>query len=163
MRFSVRARFWLAPLVLAWVLGPAAHASVQSELAFHRGVIAYGDQRGAAVADYNADGRLDLIIGQNGAPTQLWENTGAHPGLRVRLQGPALNPHAVGAQVWRTDAGPVHTVTAGTGYWSGAGPVLVLARPTLATTLTVRWPDGTIITVPLAPDQAEITVPWEPT
>lgn len=45
MQFGPRARRWLAPFVLLWALAPAAQASVQSELAFHRGVIAYGEER----------------------------------------------------------------------------------------------------------------------
>ncbi|MBW2269579.1 MAG: tetratricopeptide repeat protein [Deltaproteobacteria bacterium] len=45
MHFGPCARLWLAPLVLAWALAPTAQASVQSEIAFHRGVIAYGEER----------------------------------------------------------------------------------------------------------------------
>ena len=63
------------------------------------GILVYGDQRGAAYSDFDGDGRLDLAISQNGAATRLYRNTGAKPGLRVRLAGPPSNPDAVGAQV----------------------------------------------------------------
>ena len=63
------------------------------------GIIVWGDQRGAAWSDFDADGRLDLAISQNGNATRLFRNLGTAPGLRVRLQGPATNPDGVGAQV----------------------------------------------------------------
>src|SRR5205814_1724097 len=61
------------------------------------GVLVYGEQRGAAAADYDADGRLDLAVSQNGAETKLYHNLGARPGLRVRLNAGRGNPTGVGA------------------------------------------------------------------
>ena len=75
----------------------------------------YGDQRGAAYADYDGDGRLDLAVSQNGAATRLFHNRGAKPGLRVRVQGPATNPDGVGAQirvVYGDRMGPVREIEA---------------------------------------------------
>lgn len=44
------------------------------------GVIVYGDQRGAAVADFDGDGRPDLAVTQNGAATRLFLNrAGSRP------------------------------------------------------------------------------------
>src|SRR5437899_4063477 len=51
------------------------------------GIKIYGEQRGAAVADLNQDGRPDLVVTQNAAPTKLYRNANAKPGLRVRLIG----------------------------------------------------------------------------
>ena len=51
------------------------------------GLVVYGDQRGAAYADFDHDGRLDIAVTQNGAATRLFRNRGAKPGLRVRLEG----------------------------------------------------------------------------
>lgn len=45
MHFGARAGCLLGPLVVLLLLAPIAQASVQSELAFHRGVIAYGEER----------------------------------------------------------------------------------------------------------------------
>src|SRR5437764_10174322 len=63
------------------------------------GVKVYGEQRGAALCDYDGDGRVDLVVTQNGAETKLYHNVGGRPGLRVRLNSAAGNLQAVGAQM----------------------------------------------------------------
>ena len=44
------------------------------------GVGIYGEQRGVALADFDGDGRVDLVVGQNRGPTKLFHNRGAKPG-----------------------------------------------------------------------------------
>src|SRR6185503_20336074 len=44
------------------------------------GIKVYGQQRGCAASDYDADGRVDLVVCQNGAQTKLYHNTTATPG-----------------------------------------------------------------------------------
>src|SRR5690606_8286809 len=56
------------------------------------GIGIYGEQRGCALGDYDADGRLDLAVAQNGNAIRLFHNVKAAPGLRVRLRGPPGNP-----------------------------------------------------------------------
>ena len=95
------------------------------------GLKIYGEGRGAALCDYDHDGRLDLVVGQNANTTRLYRNVGARAGLRVRLKGPAGNPRGVGAVVRLIEAngrcGPAHEVHAGGGYWSQDSASLVLA------------------------------------
>jgi hypothetical protein len=129
------------------------------------GVLVYGEQRGAAYADFDADGRLDLAVSENGAPTRLFRNTGARPGLRVRLEGPPGNPTLVGTQLrlrygQRGGAGPVREVQAGSGYWSQNGAIQVLGRQGGGepTALWVRLPGGGERVVSLTPGQREATV-----
>ena len=109
------------------------------------GVKVYGEQRGAALADYDEDGRVDLVVSQNNAATKLYHNLGAKPGLVVRLQGLPGNPTAVGASlrlIFGPQAGPVREIHAGSGYCSQDGAVQVMALPQPATKIWVRWPGG---------------------
>jgi len=63
------------------------------------GILVYGEQRGAALCDFDGDGRVDLAVSQNGAETKLYQNVLGKPGLRVRLNGPPGNPDGVGAMM----------------------------------------------------------------
>jgi hypothetical protein len=125
------------------------------------GLIVYGEQRGAAYADFDEDGRLDLAVSQNGAPTRLFHNVGATPGLRVRVAGPPGNPTGIGTHLrlrYGSRAGPVREIQAGSGYWSQNGGVQILGGAGTATALWIRWPGGQEQSVSLAGGQREITV-----
>ena len=125
------------------------------------GIKVYGEQRGAALCDYDGDGRVDLVVTQNGAETKLYHNVGAKPGLRVRLQGPAGNPHGIGAQLrlvcgqWQ---GPVREIHAGGGYWSQDSAVQVMSAPEPPTHLQIRWPGGKASTNSIPKGAREIEV-----
>jgi len=129
------------------------------------GIRIYGEQRAAALSDFNHDGRVDLVVSQNNGPTRLYVNRRAQRGLRIVLIGPPANPEAVGAQMRLLYAGgrggPCRAIQAGSGYWSqeGAAQVLGLAEPPVA--LWVRWPGGKEQTLPLEPNQWELNVRFE--
>jgi hypothetical protein len=126
------------------------------------GVMVYGEQRGAAVADFDGDGRVDLVVTQNGAETRLFKNQRGQPGLRVRLKGPPGNPWGIGAQMRVKTAdhmGPVREVHGGGSYWSEDSPVQVLANPgKTPIQLWLRWPGGKTMTVDVPTRAAEIQV-----
>ena len=125
------------------------------------GLKVYGEQRGAAVADFDKDGRVDLVVSQNGAATKLFRNVLGKPGLRVRLQGPPGNPDAIGAQIrlfFGKRAGPVRELHAGSGYWSQDSLIQVLATPEPPTEIWIRWPGGKITTTPLPEGAKEVSV-----
>ena len=124
------------------------------------GLMIYGEQRGAAVADFNEDGRADLAVTQNGTSTRLFRNVGAKPGLRVRLQGPPSNPAAIGATVrlrFGQRLGPAREVHAGSGYFSQDSAVLVLGTPEAPSGLVVRWPGGKTTESPVPAGAKEVT------
>ena len=125
------------------------------------GVAVYGEQRGAALADFDGDGRVDLVVAQNGAATRLFRNTGATPGVRVRVRGGSENPWGVGASL-RVErdgrSGPAREIQAGSGWLSQNSPVTVLAaRP--GDRLRVRWPGGRESVLPVPDGEREVAVP----
>lgn len=125
------------------------------------GLRVLGDQRGAAAADYDGDGRVDLAVSQNGAPMTLWHNVRGAPGVRVTLVGPAGNALAIGAElaVQRgATRGAVRVLRAGSGYWSMDAATQVLPRVAGMTGVWVRWPGGREQVVPVAPDQRDVVV-----
>jgi hypothetical protein len=128
------------------------------------GIKVYGEQRGAAVADYDEDGRVDLVVTQNGAQTRLFHNVSAKPGLRVKLLGPSGNPAGIGAVmrlIFKDHQGPAREIHAGSGYWSQDSLTQVLATPTQPESLWVRWPGGRVTTTPISTGAKEITVSAE--
>jgi hypothetical protein len=125
------------------------------------GLGVYGDGRGSAVADYDRDGRWDLVVGQNGAATRLFRNLTAPPALRVRLAGPPANPDGVGALVRpgvAAESGPVFEVRSGSGYLSLSAPEVLLPRALVSGQVHVRWPtrDAAWLTYDLPSDAAEV-------
>jgi hypothetical protein len=110
------------------------------------GIRIFGEQRGAALADFNQDGRIDLAVSQNNGATKLYLNERGKAGLRVVLHGPAGNPDGVGAQmrVVYSDGrrGPCRSVQAGSGYWSQDGAAQVLGCAEEPVNVWVRWPGG---------------------
>ena len=125
------------------------------------GLVIHGEQRAAAVADYDADGRPDLVVGQNGEATRLFRNRNGRPGLRVRLAGPVGNPDGVGAVVrlrFARGPGPAREIHAGSGYWSQDSPVPVLALPADPVALEVTWPGGRFQSILVPPGATEVRV-----
>lgn len=126
------------------------------------GVLVYGEQRGAATADFDHDGRADLVVTQNGAATRLFRNANARPGLRIRLTGLSGNPEGIGAVVRLHTGdftGPARELHAGYGVGSQDGAVTVLALPSgssAARELVIQWPGGQVDRVAIPPETTEL-------
>jgi hypothetical protein len=116
------------------------------------------DGRGMAIADFDNDGALDIVInnnpGDNGdpkraRPTLLHNNLGARRGwLAVELEGSKSNRDAVGATVTIETGGQkqLRLVSAGSGFASQNSARLYfgLNDQTQVDALTVRWPSGLV-------------------
>jgi hypothetical protein len=128
--------------------------------ALESGVRIMGEQRACALADFDADGRLDLAVSQNRGLTRLFHNRGAQPALRVRLRGPGGNLGAAGTQlaamVSETKKGLIREVRSGSGYWSQDSAVVLLPSPVPVRRLWVRWPRGKEMTVAVPEGAKEI-------
>jgi hypothetical protein len=127
------------------------------------GVKVYGEQRGAALCDYDGDGRIDLVVSQNGTQTKLFHNEEARPGLRVRLKGRQGNLSGIGAQLrllYGQHQGPIREIHAGSGYCSQDSSVQVMAAPQPPDQIWVRWSGGKTATHKIPPHSSEIELDW---
>lgn len=126
-----------------------------------------GDAKSLAATDVNQDGRVDFIVGVNNEQPTLFVNQTAglrdtRP-LRVRLQGPAGNPTAIGALV-TVKAGnlppQIREIAGGGSYLAQSGAELIFAVPADAgeVDLSVIWPDGTTKSVKAAADETSIQI-----
>lgn len=111
------------------------------------GVASTAIGRGGALADFNLDGRLDMLVVNRWRSAQLWRNAEPMPGrwlqLDLRQDGP--NRDAIGAwiEVRTGDRVQRREVTVGGGHASGqAGWRHFGLGEATSAELRVLWPDG---------------------
>lgn len=125
------------------------------------GLAVYGEQRGAAVADFDHDGRPDLVITQNAAATRFFHNTTENLGIPVHLIGPPGNPLGLGVRL-RVAApdrsGPALEIRAGSGYWSQDAPSVLVPRPRVTSRVEATWPGGRKQEMSFGPDDKSIVI-----
>jgi hypothetical protein len=126
------------------------------------GIAIYDEQRGCAAADYDGDGRVDLVVAQSNDQTKLLHNRRARPGLRVKLEGGPGNPQCIGAvirAVTSAGLGRAQVITAGSGYWSQDSSTLIVTTPSPPiTALNIRWPGGITENRPVPPDARNVAL-----
>ena len=107
--------------------------------------------RGAAYADIDNDGDLDLVLTANNGPARLLHNDGANQNdmLRVKLIGTRSNRNGIGARVkltTSTDQRSDAMVKSGSSYLSQSELPLTFGLgkpdPERRITLEIRWPSG---------------------
>jgi enediyne biosynthesis protein E4 len=112
------------------------------------GVASLATSRGAALADFNMDGLLDLVVVNRREDAQLWRNTTSKAGhwIEVKLQQAGANRDAIGAwlEVKRGDKTMRREITSGGGQSSGQNGWHHFGLGGMAQVeLRVVWPDGT--------------------
>jgi hypothetical protein len=105
--------------------------------------------RGAAYADINNDGALDVLLMTNGGPARLYLNQGGtNHSLRIKLIGTKSNRDGIGAVV-RVSAGADKqwlAMKSGSSYLSQSELVLTfgMGSKAKADTVEVDWPSGQV-------------------
>ncbi len=120
------------------------------------GILNYGRARGAALADLNLDGMLDLVMVNVGEPVRLWRNAGSGTAeapapmggwAAIRLRQDGGNRDAIGA--WSTSGSATWTCAASS-WWAAATAAVSWAGCTWAwgrrtgREIRVTWPDGEV-------------------
>jgi enediyne biosynthesis protein E4 len=123
--------------------------------------------RGAAYADINNDGRVDLLLSTNGGPVYLFRNeaqgaAAANRSLRIKLIGTKSNRDGIGVVVKLTTGGETQTemLRSGSSYLSASELVLTfgLASRDKADSMEIRWPSGQVDRLSAVAAGATITV-----
>ena len=103
--------------------------------------------RGAAYADIDNDGDLDVIMTTNGGPASLFRNDGlTNHSLRIKLVGTKSNRDGIGAMVHLQSGNNRQSamMRSGSSYLSQSELVLTfgLAGATKADHIEIEWPSG---------------------
>ncbi len=104
--------------------------------------------RGAAFADFNNDGRVDVVTTSLNEPAELWLNESAneHHWLAVKLVGTKSNRDGIGAKIRLTTAAGTqfNHATTSVGYASASEQVVRfgLGNEIIVKHLEIHWPSG---------------------
>jgi len=124
------------------------------EAADQAGILRFDRGRGAALADLNLDGLLDLVQVNYGADTVVWRNAGRETAntpapmghwLMLDIEQAGPNRDAIGAwvDVRIGDSTVRHELTIGGGHVGGElGWLHVGLGPAMSADVRVVWPDG---------------------
>jgi hypothetical protein len=152
---------------------PATYKQVNTVFSNRRGEFAEPTEfglarahRGNAVADFDHDGKLDIVVSALGEPAELWRNVSSPAGhwLILKLKGSTSNRDGIGADV---RMGSQHnSMTTAVGYASSShyGVHFGLGTTAEADRIEIRWPSGRLQTLTgIAGDRVlEVVEPRDP-
>jgi hypothetical protein len=149
------------PMLLARNTGKGfVDVSAQSGDIFHQAWVA----RGMAIGDIDNDGRIDAVVTTNGGPAYVLHNETrtANHWLTVSLVGHRSNRDGIGAEIKLTTSRGSQYVTVSTAgsYLSSSDKRahLGLGTDTVAKSIEIHWPSGTIQTLQNVPADQLLTV-----
>ncbi len=105
--------------------------------------------RGAAFADFNHDGKVDVVTTSLNEPAELWwnESTNDQHWLALKLIGTKSNRDGIGAKIKLTTASGTQSnhATTSVGYASSSSSLVHfgLGKETVVRQIEIRWPSGT--------------------
>lgn len=109
---------------------------------------------GAAVADLDNDGDLDLVVNNINDPAFVYQNkaeTLKHNFLNVQLKGPKNNTYGLGAKItlYTPSGKQYHELKTVRGYLSSVAPTthFGLGKTNTVDSITVAWPDYKTTTI----------------
>ena len=115
------------------------------------------------MADFDHDGRVDLVVTQNAATTRLFRNQAEANGLRVTFDEKGNGVGVILRLVYADGTkGPARAVQTVSGYRSANAMTQVLGAAGEAVAVQAAWPSGRTTTVPLKPGQAEVVLTYLP-
>ena len=135
------------------------------EVAFAAGVATTDRSRGAALADFDLDGRLDLIVSNRRAPLELYRNVTKGTGnwITVSVQQSGGNRDAIGATILLRSASSTQIVQQVIGGGHAGGQMLPRhfgLGADIEAQIEVVWPDGATTTYKAAAgDRVTLTKP----
>jgi enediyne biosynthesis protein E4 len=146
------------------------------------GIVSFARARGAALADLNLDGLLDLVVVNRRVNVSLFRNVGAGTAdqpepmggwVAIRLQDDGANRDGIGAWVEVSAGGRIarREITVGGGHAGGQlGWIHFGLGEAERATVTVTWPDGEVgqsmevaaNTFSILERGAVSPIPWQP-
>ncbi len=102
--------------------------------------------RGSAFADFNNDGKIDMVVSSLGGSAELWENISPSRNhwIVLKLEGTTSNREGIGSRVKL--ANQYNHVTTSVGYASSSdtGVHFGIGRAESIDRIEILWPSGTV-------------------